>query len=57
MCKLCEKLNEDNIEPKSYSTLGAWWWGEGHCTKKGHVPWAKPKSSWGEKILNLFPSG
>jgi len=57
MCKLCEKLNEADVDRKSYPTLGAWWWGEGHCTKKGHVPWARPKSNWGEKILSLFPSG
>jgi hypothetical protein len=57
MCKLCEKLNEAKVEPKSYPTLGGWWWGQSRCTKKGHIPWAKPKSNWGEKILNLFPSG
>jgi len=57
MCKLCEKLNDENAETKSYATLGGWWWGQSHCTKKGHVPWAKPRSNWGEKILSLFPSG
>ena len=34
MCKLCEKLNEENIETKSYETLGNWWWGGGKCKNK-----------------------
>ena len=34
MCKLCEKLNEENIETKSYETLGKWWWGGGKCKNK-----------------------
>lgn len=59
MCKLCEKLNEDPSEAgeKSYPSLAPWWWGEGHCTNKGHVPWAKPKSSWAETVLQYFPRG
>jgi len=57
MCKLCDKLHEEQVEHKSYPTLGAWWWGGGHCTKKGHVPWARLKSNWGEKILSFFPQG
>ena len=34
MCKLCEKLNEERIETKSYDTLGDWWWGGGKCKNK-----------------------
>ena len=34
MCKLCEKLNQENIETKSYDTLGKWWWGGGKCKNK-----------------------
>lgn len=54
MCSLCEKLNQQNIQPKSYPTLGKWWWGFGHCTRKGHVPWYRPKSGWSNKILEYF---
>ena len=25
------------FQPKSYDTLGKWWWGGGHCTNKVHI--------------------
>ena len=57
MCKLCEKLNESPLPVKSYPSLGTWWWASAHCTRKGHVPWARPRSSWSSDILQFFPRG
>ena len=57
MCKLCEKLNSSPLSVKSYPSLGRWWWGSAHCSKKGHVPWARPRSSWPTEILQFFPRG
>ena len=57
MCKLCEKLNQSPLPVKSYPGLGSWWWGSAHCTKKGHVPWARPRSAWPSSILQFVPSG
>jgi len=57
MCRLCEKLNEAPVQEKSYPSLGWWWWQEGHCTSKGHVPWARPQSLWATTVLKYFPRG
>jgi len=57
ICNLCEKLNRDDIETKFYDTMGPWWWGLGHCARKGQVPWNIPKSKWSERILKHFPLG
>ena len=32
MCKLCEKLNDPKVEPKSLPSLESWWWEDSHCT-------------------------
>ena len=44
LCKVCEELNNESIQTKSYSNMNTWWRDQGQCKSKGDFPWSPQES-------------